>query len=126
MVNFDYAESYGWFLSRGNANASHAVYSIAVNKVKSFNGSGVMTVLRGYGMTRIEVLSSYNPITGFPGKHIFFKGKPEETFNMFRDILNEGISNIDKIEVRNEFKLWINIHYFLPSKRFLLTVHTLT
>ena len=28
--------------------------------------------------------------------------------------------------VRNEFKLWIYANYFLPSKRFLLTVHTLT
>ena len=29
MANCDYAESYGWFLSRGNADASHAVYLIA-------------------------------------------------------------------------------------------------
>ena len=28
--------------------------------------------------------------------------------------------------VREEFKLWIYAKYFLPSKRFLLTVHTLT
>ena len=28
--------------------------------------------------------------------------------------------------VRNEYKLWIYINYFLPSKRFLLTIHTLT
>ena len=28
MADSDYAESYGLFLSRGNANASHAVYLI--------------------------------------------------------------------------------------------------
>ena len=28
--------------------------------------------------------------------------------------------------VRKEYKLWIYANYFLPSKRFLLTVHTLT
>ena len=28
--------------------------------------------------------------------------------------------------VRNEYKLWMYINYLLPSKRFLLTVHTLT
>ena len=28
VVYCDYAESYGWFLSRGNADASHAVYLI--------------------------------------------------------------------------------------------------
>jgi hypothetical protein len=26
VVDCDYAESYGWFLSGGNADASHAVY----------------------------------------------------------------------------------------------------
>ena len=40
--------------------------------------------------------------------------------------LTEGIENIDKAMVRNEYKLWIYSHYFLPSKQFLLTVHTLT
>ena len=28
--------------------------------------------------------------------------------------------------VRNEYKLWIYSKYLLPSKRFLLTIHTLT
>ena len=28
--------------------------------------------------------------------------------------------------MRNEYKLWIYSNYFLPSKRFLLTVHNLT
>ena len=62
----------------------------------------------------------------FLGKLLFFKGKPDETFNMFKDTLTEGIENIDKALVRNEYKLWIYSNYFLPSKRFLLTVHTLT
>ena len=62
----------------------------------------------------------------FLGKRLFFKGKPDETFKMFKDTLTEGIENIDKALVRNEYKLWIYSNYFLPSKRFLLTVHTLT
>ena len=28
VADCDYAESYGWFLSRGNADASHTVYLI--------------------------------------------------------------------------------------------------
>ena len=28
--------------------------------------------------------------------------------------------------VRNEYKLWTYVNYFLPSKRFLLTIHNLT
>ena len=96
MANCDYAESYGWFLSRGNADASHGVYSKPNDSwysklALSFgNRSKAPTLQEGLkfevlgrkkswkysdiwiwpnwrsGMTRIEVLSSYNPI---PGKH---------------------------------------------------------
>ena len=38
----------------------------------------------------------------------------------------QGIANIDKAMVRNEFKLWIYSNYLLPSKRFMLTIHVLT
>ena len=62
----------------------------------------------------------------FLGKLLFFKGKSEETFSYIRDIFQEGIDNIDKAMVRNEYKLWMYINYLLPSKRFLLTIHTIT
>jgi hypothetical protein len=62
----------------------------------------------------------------FLGKVIFFTGKSEETFSHIRDILVEGLANIEKAMVRNEYKLWIYSQYFLPSKRFLLTIYTLT
>ena len=62
----------------------------------------------------------------FLGKLLFFHGKPEETFNLVKDTFVDGIANIDKAMVREEYKLWIYAKYFLPSKRFLLTVHTLT
>ena len=62
----------------------------------------------------------------FWGKLLFFQGKSEETFQYISDILNEGIERIGKSMVRKEYKLWIYANYFLPSKRFLLTVHTLT
>ena len=38
----------------------------------------------------------------------------------------KGIKQIDEAMVRNEFKLWMYTKYFLPLKRFLLTIHTLT
>ena len=56
----------------------------------------------------------------------FFKGKSEETFSYIRDMLQEGIDNIEKAMVRNEYKLWMYINYLLPSKRLLLTIHTIT
>ena len=33
---------------------------------------------------------------------------------------------IGEAMVRNKFKLWMYTKYLLPSKRFLLTIHTLT
>ena len=62
----------------------------------------------------------------FLGKLLFFKGKSEETFSHIKNTFLEGIANIEKAIVRNEYKLWIYSNYLLPSKRFLLTVHVLT
>ena len=60
------------------------------------------------------------------GKVLFFKGKSEEVFCHIRDIFKEGIANIEKAMVRDEYKLWMYANYLLPSKRFLLTIHTFT
>ena len=38
MVDCDYAESYGWFISGGNADASHAVYIVPDNSYYSSLG----------------------------------------------------------------------------------------
>ena len=57
---------------------------------------------------------------------MFFKGKPEETYNLVKEAFVTGIENIGKAMVRNEFKLWMYSNCLLPSKRFLLTIHTLT
>jgi hypothetical protein len=62
----------------------------------------------------------------FLGKLLFFSGKSEETFNLLKNTFKEGMDRIEKCFVRNEYKLWMYKEYFLPSKRFLLTVHTLT
>ena len=60
----------------------------------------------------------------FLGKLLFFVGKSEETYNLLKSTLEKGMMRIDECFVRSEFKLWIYKEYFIPSKRFLLTVHT--
>ena len=45
---------------------------------------------------------------------------------MVKDTFVKGIEKIGEAMVRNEFKLWMYTNYLLPSKRFLLTIHTLT
>ena len=62
----------------------------------------------------------------FLGKLLFFSGKSEETFNLIHDTLKEALENVEASLIRSEYKLWILKHYLVPSKRFLLTVHTLT
>ena len=62
----------------------------------------------------------------FLGKLLFFSGKAEETFSHIKDIFVEAMDNIENAMIRDEYKLWIYKEYLLPSKRFLLTVHTLT
>ena len=59
------------------------------------------------------------------GKLLFFSGKSEDTYNLIKDILKEALERVDNSLVRAEYKLWILINYLLPSKRFLLTFHTL-
>ena len=61
----------------------------------------------------------------FLGRVLHFSGKSEETLNLIKDTLKSALENIDSSLVRPEYKLWILKHYLLPSKRFLLTVHTL-
>ena len=58
-------------------------------------------------------------------KFLFPTGKSSETFNHVKSTLETKLENIDKLVIRNEYKLWIYKHYLLPSTRFLLTVHDL-
>ena len=62
----------------------------------------------------------------FLGKIIFYTGKSKETLNFLKETFTTKLDNIEKTLVRNEYKLWIYVHYFLPSIRFLLTVYTIT
>ena len=50
----------------------------------------------------------------------------KDTFIYLKSELLTKLENIEKSAVRNKFKLWIYKHYFLPSIRFILTVHDLT
>ena len=61
----------------------------------------------------------------FLGKVIFFSGKSQETYNYLHDNFKEKLDHIDNAQVRGENKMWMYEHYFLPSVRFLLTVHDL-
>ena len=61
----------------------------------------------------------------FLGCLLFFSGKSEETFKLIFDTLKGALDRLEGSLIRSEYKLWILKNYLIPSKRFLLTVHTL-
>ena len=58
----------------------------------------------------------------FLGKVILYSDKSINTLNYLKEILNTRLSNIDKMMIREEYKLWIYEKYFLPFIRFLTGV----
>jgi hypothetical protein len=96
------------------------------SKCRSFSCSARKPKVEPFHIGDSEVPSIRDEEQKFLGKLLFFSGKSEETFTHIKDIFTKGIENIDKALARNEFKLWIYANYLLPSKWFLLTVHTLT
>ena len=61
----------------------------------------------------------------FLGSVVTFRQKPGEIFDHLRDKLNSILENIDKVNIRDEYKLRICTEYSLPSLRYALTVNDL-
>ena len=96
------------------------------SKCRSFSLSrGASKVVDFFiGQSRVPSISEEEQ--KFLGRVIFYSGKSSDTFEYLREVLSTKLANIDKCLVRNEYKLWIYSKYFLPSIRFLLTVHDVT
>ena len=62
----------------------------------------------------------------FLGSVLFFEGKSSNTYEYVKEELQRKIENIDKMFIRNEYKLWIYKNYFIPAIIFLLTIHYIT
>ena len=82
--------------------------------------------------TEIEFFVDNTPIPSiaqeeqkFLGRILFFEGKSQECYNLLKEKIKDKIENLDKTEVRSEFKVEIYKIYILPSIRFLLTIHDL-
>ena len=62
----------------------------------------------------------------FLGSNITFSGKQSETYKVIINYFHSCITNIDSLQIRNEYKLKIYKDYLLPASHFILTVHELT
>ena len=56
----------------------------------------------------------------------FYSGKSVETLEYIKLVITDKLAHIENSMVRPEYKMWIYQNYFLPSIRFLLTVHEIT
>ena len=56
----------------------------------------------------------------------FYSGKSAETLEYIKLVITDKLGHIENSMVRPEYKMWIYQNYFLPSIRFLLTVHEIT
>ena len=62
----------------------------------------------------------------FLGKYITHGFKSKDVYDIIQSNLSDHISNINKSQVRNEFKLRVYIQYSIPSLRYMFSVHELT
>ena len=109
-----------------NKNIVSMSMKLKPSKCRSFSLSSGKPVNIPFHIDDTLVPSIQDEEQKFLGKLLFFSGKSIETFNHIKDSLKQGIENIEKSFIRDEYKLWIYKEFFVPSKRFLLTVHTIT
>ena len=73
---------------------------------------------------KVETLTSKHH--KFLGSTISFTGKQRDILEVVEEHFLSKLQNIDKLAVRDEYKVKIYSDYLLPSSRFILTVHNLT
>ena len=114
-------------MNRIDSNITSMGMRLKPSKCRTFSissGSPSSTTSFFIGQDKIPTIAEEEQ--KFLGKVLFFTGKSEETFSLVKDAFTKQLDNIDKLAVRNEYKMWIYSNYFLPANRFLLTVHDIT
>jgi len=114
------------FIDQINSHIQSMGMLLKPSKCRSFSiKSGKPTVVP-FHIGDHEIPSIAHEEQKILGKVIFFSGKSKETLAYFKDALETKLKHIENTQIRNENKLWIYKHYFLPSIRFLLTIHEIT
>ena len=107
-------------------NISSMGMRLKPSKCRSFSISAGKAVDVPFHIGDSRIPSIRDEEQKFLGKLLFFSGKSEETYKLVHDTLKEALDRIEASLIRSEYKLWILKNYLIPSKRFLLTVHTIT
>ena len=73
-----------------------------------------------------EIPNIFQEEQKFLGKLLFPTGKLSDAFDYIKSEFEKKLININALLIRDEYKVWIDKHYFIPFIRFLLTVHTIS
>ena len=73
-----------------------------------------------------EIRNIFQQEQKFLRKLLFPTCKLSDLFNYIKSEFETKLTNINALLIRDEYKVWIYIPYFIPSIRFLLTVHTIS
>ena len=115
-----------WLINEINSHIQSMGMQLKPSKCRSFSIKSGKPSVVPFNIEDKLIPSIANEEQKFLGKVIFFSGKSKDTFEYFREIFQNKLSNIDSAMVRGENKMWMYQHYFLPSIRFLLTIHDIT
>ena len=113
-------------ISQLNSHIQSMGMELKPSKCRTFSIKSGKSSQTSFHIGDMEIPSIAVEEQKFLGKVIFFTGKSQETLDYFKSVIKKKLSHIDNTMIRSEYKMWIYQHYFLPSIRFLLTVHEIT
>ena len=86
--------------------------------------SGVPSRIK-FTIGETEIPNIFQEEQKFLGKLLFPTGELSDAFDYIKSEFEKKLININALLIRDEYKVWIYKHYFIPSIRFLLTVHAI-
>ena len=99
--------------------------AVKAKKCRSLSISDGKPTVIDFSLAREQIASVQNNPIKFLGSHITFKMKTSKTYDFIRDKVDSTLTNIDSVNIKNEYKLKILNDYALSSMRYMLTVHDL-
>jgi len=95
-------------------------------KCRSFSIRSGLPSRINFTIGETEIPNIFQEEQKFLGKLLFPTGKLSDAFNYIKSEFETKLININALLFWDEYKVWICQHYFIPSIRFLLTVHTIS
>ena len=135
MITTPYADDFN--LITGNKRQHQKIINELDGKLKTMGlmlkprkcrslsiSSGKPTVVN-FSVANEQIASVYDKPLKFLGSHITFSMKTAEVYELIREQIVTTLNSIDKVNIRNEYKMRILTLYALPSLKYMLTVHDL-